>query len=102
VSYNLLLKELKDSSKGDGGYVAKIVAASEELGKDELKEIEGKLKTLKEQVNNSKKHPYLPGVDFESFDKALEEIKNKIAVFRQSVEAFNAALSAKVSELFTF
>ena len=63
-----------------------------------MKEIEGKLKTLKEQVNNSKKHPYLPGVDFESFDKALEEIKNKIAVFRQSVEAFNAALSAKVSE----
>lgn len=50
--------------------------------------MEGQLKTFREKVTDSRKHPYIENADFTKVDKGIEDVKKSIQKFQCDIEAF--------------
>lgn len=93
-SYKMLLER----TNNDGGYVPKITSIAKNVGKDDIKDLKGQLKTLKETTLKKDKHPYLDQELFVSFDQAISDLETNISVFAEVANQFEECITKKINE----
>lgn len=94
--YRFLLD--KERKKGDGAYLSKIKEQSENIGKKEIKEIEGQLCTLAEKLSTGKKHPYIQAADFKPLEDAIKKFCDDTDSFKQNVASFVEDFSRQIND----
>lgn len=93
-----LYESLLESSSKDKGYVPRIMSASKELGREELAEIKGLLKTLKETTSKTDKHPYLNQEVFSSLEQTIVELEEHIKIFSEKTSRFEEEIAKDINK----
>ena len=93
-SYKMLLER----TNNDGGYIPKIISIAKNVGKDDIKDLKGQLKTLKETTLKKDKHPYLDQELFASFDQAISNLETSISAFSEAASQFEECITKKIDE----
>lgn len=93
-SYKMLLER----TNSDGGYVPKITSIAKNVGKDDMIDLKGQLKTLKEITLKKDKHPYLDQELFVSFDQAISDLETNLTTFSEAASQFEECIIKKIDE----
>ena len=91
-SYDSLISERNNGN----GYLDKIDAAVEELGKEELEQIQGLLNTLMENTKKTDKHPYLEQEIFVKYLEKVKRINEEINSFKKDSQSFSEEVKGKI------
>ncbi|GAB4094273.1 PIN-like domain-containing protein [Flaviaesturariibacter terrae] len=91
-------ESLKSKTKGskDGGHLEEIEGITKMLTKALRGDMLGQLKTLKEKTSKSDKHPFLEGVDFDSFEKETKSVDQTLASYCNVVSNFRKTVEEKI------
>ncbi len=81
-------ESLISSKSNDRGFIDKIQEISSKLGESDIKKIQNQLKTLKEEISSTDKHPYLSDEACEEYATAITELTAYIEGFKEKTNKF--------------
>jgi hypothetical protein len=93
-SYEALL----EPTNNDKGYVPRIVSIAKGFGKEEIADLKGLLKTLKESTTKKDKHPYLNQDLFVTFEQAVSDLEASISPFFEATIQFEDGITKAINE----
>lgn len=81
-------ESLISSKSNDRGFVDKIQGIGLQLGESDIKKIQNQLKTLREEISSTDKHPYLSDEVCVEYATAVTELTDYMEGFREKTNKF--------------